>query len=121
MDAEEIVFTGFFKTLEDDDVIQESFVKVHCHINDSSPEDFTVAFNALKDKSICDDYESLVKEDIYDNGYFFDGDYYHSASDLIYDYPEFFTVDSAETEGGGNVDVSFVSIDDLSHVVFFYF
>lgn len=121
MDAEEIVFTGFFKTLEDDDAIQESLVKVHCHIDDTAPEDFVAVFNALKDKSICDDYESLVKEDIYDDGYFFDGDYYHNASGLIYDYPELFTIDSAEAEGENNVDVSAVSMDDLSHVVFFYF
>ena len=113
-------FTGFFKTVEDDEIAQDYIAEVDFHINNLAPEGFVDVFNLLKDESLQGDYDDISSLSIYqeEDGIFWDEDYYCDVSSLIQDYPEYFTVDYAEFKNGSCVDDE-VNLNDLAFVSYF--
>lgn len=116
-----ISFTGFFKTMEDDEIAQDYIAEVDCHVNNTAPEGFVDVFNLLKYKSLQEDYDDIFPYFFYyeEDGVPWDGDYYGDLSFLIQDYPEYFTVDYAEIKDGSSVSDDDVNFNDLAFVSYF--
>lgn len=116
-----ISFTGFFKTMEDDEIAQDYIAEVDCHVNNTAPEGFVDVFNLLKYKSLQEDYDDIFPYFFYyeEDGVPWDGDYYGDLSFLIQDYPEYFTVDYAEIKDGSSVSDDDVNLNDLAFVSYF--